>query len=130
MFIGITDWSGAFFLNKNKTKKKKEKIKTRGKHQIGTVLSRCSQSDPKSWQHPRAGAKGTWDHEAAPPWMRMERWDRGRDVSDVDCTTHVQLLLMVFYYFVIILFLAFFPFKKISCINKCSKFVKASGVLS
>lgn len=56
---------------------------------------------------------------------------QGRDTSDVDCTTHIQLLLTgFFYYFVIILVLAFFPSKKISCINKCSKFVVASGVLS
>lgn len=64
---------GVFF-NKNKTKKR-EKLKPKKKHQIGTILSICSQGDPKSWQHPRAGAKGIWDHEAAPPWRRMKQWD-------------------------------------------------------
>lgn len=36
-----------------------------------------------------------------------EQWDRGRDTSDVDCTTHIQLLLTVFLlfcYYIIIIF--------------------------
>lgn len=63
MFIGITDWSGAFFFflikTKQQPKKKRKKIKTQEKYQIGTILSICRKSDPESWQHPRAAAKGT-----------------------------------------------------------------------
>lgn len=95
-----------FFLIKAKQLKKRKKIKTQETHQIGMILSICRKSDPKSWQHPRAAARGTWDHDAAPAGRRMEQWDRGRDTSDVDCTTHIQLLLTVF--FIILLLYYYF----------------------
>lgn len=126
------EWCFFFFLIKTKQqpKKKGKKLKPRKNTKLERFCLYAEKVILKAGSIQELLPKGLVPQGSSPVEEDgavgpREGW-RKRDTSDVDCTTHTQLLLTVF----LLLFLAFFPFKKISCINKCSKFVMASGFLS